>query len=85
MEYNTKKSPLKMRAYGRNVQSMVEECMKLDSREMRQAYAKRIVTAMSIVSQQSLRNKENFVKIWNHLAQLSDYQLDIDYPCEITK
>lgn len=85
MEYNTNKERLKMQAYGRNVQTMVEECLKIDDRATRQAYAQRIVTTMSIVSQQSLRNKENVVKMWNHLAQMADHQLDIDYPCEIAK
>lgn len=85
MEYNTNKERLKMQAYGRNVQMMVEECLKIEDRRTRQAYAQRIVTTMSIVSQQSLRNKENVVKMWNHLAQIADYKLDIDYPCEITR
>lgn len=85
MEYNTNKERLKMQAYGRNVQTMVAECLKIEDRRKRQAYAQRIVTTMSIVSQQSLRNKENTVKIWNHLAQIADYKLDIDYPVEITK
>ena len=85
MEYNTNKERLKMQAYGRNVQTMVEECLKIEDRRMRQAYAQRIVQTMAVVSQQSLRNKENALKLWNHLAQLADHQLDIDYPVEIIK
>ena len=85
MEYNTKREPLKMAAYGRNVQTMVEQCLAIADRPTRQAFAQRIVTTMSIVSQQSLRNKENVVKLWNHLAKISDYKLDIDYPVEITR
>lgn len=85
MEYNTNKERLKMQAYGRNVQNLVKECLKKESREERQAYAQRIVEAMSVVSQQSLRNRENVVKIWNHLAKLADYKLDIDYPCPIER
>ena len=85
MEYNTNKERLKMQAYGRNVQNLVKECLALEDRELRQAHAQRIVEVMSVVSQQSLRNKENVVKLWNHLALLADYQLDIDYPCEIIR
>lgn len=83
MEYNTNKERLKLQAYGRNVQNLVAECLKIEDRAMRKAYATRIVETMSVVSQQSLKNKENVVKIWNHLAQIADYKLDIDYPCEI--
>lgn len=85
MEYNTTRERLKMQAYGRNVQTMVKECLKIEDRATRQAYAQRIIATMSVVSQQSLRNKENVVKMWNHLAYIADYQLDIDYPVEITK
>lgn len=85
MEYNTNKERLKMQAYGRNVQNLVKECMKIEDRATRQAYAQRIVETMGVVSQQSLRSRENQIKLWNHLAQIADYQLDIDYPVEINK
>ncbi|MDO4211416.1 MAG: DUF4290 domain-containing protein [Bacteroidales bacterium] len=85
MEYNTNQERLKMQAYGRNVQNLVKECLKIEDRAKRQAFAQRIIETMSVVSQQSMRNKENVVKMWNHLARLADYQLDIDYPCEITR
>ena len=85
MKYNTNRERLKMQAYGRNVQTMVEQCLAIEDRATRQAFAQRIVTAMAIVSQQSMRSKETATKLWNHLAQISDYQLDIDYPVEISK
>lgn len=74
-----------MQAYGRNVQNLVKKCLKIEDRNARQAYAQRIVETMAAVSQQSLRNAESRAKVWNHLAQIADYQLDIDYPCPIEK
>lgn len=74
-----------MMAYGRGVQTMVEQCLKIEDRATRQAYAQRIVVAMAAVSQQSLRNRDVLVKLWNHLAQIADYKLDIDYPVQITQ
>lgn len=83
MEYNTKKEAIKMRAYGRNVQNLIQKCIKEQDRALRQAQAVRIVETMALVSQQSLRNRENQVKLWNHLAILADYKLDITYPVEL--
>ncbi len=85
MEYNTNRPRLKMPSYGRNVQTMVEECMKIERTADRQAYAERIVEVMAIVSQQNLRNPEIHHKLWNHLAYISDYKLNIEYPCEINR
>ena len=40
---------------------------------------------MAIVSQQNLRNPEIHHKLWNHLAYIANFQLDINYPCEINR
>ena len=85
MEYNTNRPRLRMPSYGRNVQTMVEECKKIENPGERQAYAERIVEVMAIGSQQNLRNPEIHHKLWNHLAYIANFQLDINYPCEINR
>ncbi len=85
MDYNTTRPRLKMQAYGRNVQNMVEKCIEIEDAEERQFMAERIIDAMAVVSQQNLRNPENQKKLWNHLAYLADYKLEVEYPCEIEK
>ena len=83
MLYNTQLEPLRMKAYGREVQQMVDHALSLEDRAERQAYAQRIMMVMRTVAQVVNPTQEENEKLWNHLAQLSNYQLDIDYPCAI--
>ena len=85
MEYNTQKAPVRMKAYGREVQLMVEHALTLTDRAERTAYAARIVDTMRIVSRQPADSREVNEKLWNHLAQLTDYALDIDWPVEVDR
>ncbi len=83
IQYNTEKSHLSMPEYGRNVQQLVEHCLTIEDRRERLACAQRIVTVMANVGQVRLANVETRTKLWNHLAWLSNYKLDIDYPVDI--
>ncbi|HPE57387.1 MAG TPA: DUF4290 domain-containing protein, partial [Bacteroidales bacterium] len=46
MEYNTTRDKLFISEYGRNVQKLVREAMKIEDREMRTEFAKIIVQIM---------------------------------------
>lgn len=97
IKYNTQEAPLRLSTYGRLVQRMVDHVLTIDNREQRQAYAERIVRVMALAlkkekqEKQDKRDKQDRqaaaadvqVKLWNHLALLADYKLDIDYPCDI--
>lgn len=85
MDYNTNRPRLKMPSYGRNVQQMVEECLAVENPDERQDYAERIVEIMATLTQQSLRNNEVKQKLWNHLAYIADYKLNVNFPCEINR
>ena len=74
-----------MKAYGREVQLMVEHVLTLTDRAERTAYAARIVETMRIVSRQPADSREVTEKLWHHLAQLTDYALDIDWPVEVER
>ncbi len=83
LEYNTRKEKLVLPEYGRNVQQMVDYCMTITDREERNRCARAIVDIMSnLFSNQ--RDVDDFNKmLWNQLAIMSDFKLDIDYPCEV--
>ncbi len=83
IQYNTEKPHLAMPEYGRAIQNMVEHCLTIADRQERLACAQKIVSVMANVGQVRLANPEVQAKLWNHLALLSNYQLDIDYPIEI--
>lgn len=72
-----------MPEYGRAVQQMVEHCKTLEDKAERMRCAKSIISTMANISEHNTE-KEDFVKkLWNHLAMISKYELDIDYPVEI--
>ena len=82
MEYNTKQKRLPLPEYGRSVQKMVDHALTIENREERQTCAETIVRIMKSMFP-DLPDQER--KLWDHLAIMSDFQLDIDYPCEVIK
>lgn len=84
-KYNTQLKKLPLPEYGRSVQNMVDHCLTIESRKERQACAETIVNIMAN-QYPELRGNADFVPmLWDHLALMADYRLDIDYPCEILK
>ena len=82
-DYNTQRHTLLMPEYGRMVQQMVNEAVNIQKRAERQTYAEAIIGVMRGLNPQ-MKNVPGFrEKLWDHLAYLSGYKLDIDYPCEI--
>lgn len=74
-----------MPEYGRGIQQMVEHCKTIADREERMRCAKTIIQAMANMAEQTTDREDFQKKLWNHLAALSQYELDIDYPVEIER
>lgn len=79
LTYNTQLERLVMPEYGRNVQKMVEYCMTLPDKEQRNACAAAIVRSITQLLP-DLAKQGEIAKVWDHLAIISDFKLDIDYP-----
>ncbi len=85
MEYNTQQKRLILPEYGRNIQNMVDHCLTIEDREERARCAQTIISTMGNLFPH-LRDINDFKHIlWDHLAIMSDFRLDIDYPYEIIK
>ena len=85
LDYNTQQKKLVMPEYGRNVQQMVDHCVSIEDREERTRCANTIINIMGNLFPH-LRDVDDFKhKLWDHLAIMSDFKLDIDYPCEIIR
>lgn len=83
MEYNTARSYLSMREYGRHIQKMVDYVRTIEDRDKRNQQAKSIIDLMGFLNPH-LRNVEDFRHmLWDHLFFISDFQLDIDSPYPI--
>jgi len=85
VDYNTDREPLILPEYGRIVQEMVEHCKTLEDRSERQRCANTIISIMSHMRNRNSDESSFQKKLWNHLAAISNYELDIDYPYEIEK
>lgn len=85
MEYNTELKRLTLPEYGRNIQNMVDYCLTIQDREERKRCANSIINIMGNMFPH-LRDVNDFKHIlWDHLAVMADFKLDIDYLYEIIK
>lgn len=84
-KYNSQLKKLALPEYGRNIQQMVDHCCTIEDREERTRCAYSIVKTMGNLFPQ-LRDEPDYKhKLWDHLAIMSDFKLDIDFPYEVVK
>lgn len=80
MEYNTERSYLGMKEYGRHVQKMVEHLLTIEDPEKRQQQTLSVIELMGFLNPH-LKNVEDFRhKLWDHLFFISDFKLEVDSP-----
>ncbi|WP_300725526.1 DUF4290 domain-containing protein [uncultured Bacteroides sp.] len=85
MEYNTQQRKLPLPEYGRSVQNMVDHALTIEDRAERQRCANTIINIMGGMFPFLRDIEDGNRKLWDHLAIMSDFKLDIDYPVEIVK
>ena len=85
LTYNTQLKKLILPEYGRNIQRMIDHCLSIENRDERSHCARSIIQAMGNLFPE-LRNPENCNhKLWDHLVIMSEFKLDVDFPCEVIK
>ncbi len=85
MQYNTQQKRLPLPEYGRSIQNMVDYALTIQDRAERQRCANTIIGIMGNMFPH-LRDVPDFKhKLWDHLAIMSGFKLDIDYPYEIIR
>ncbi|AYD46726.1 DUF4290 domain-containing protein [Arachidicoccus soli] len=83
MEYNTGRSLLSMKEYGRHIQKMVNYLLTIEDKTKRQEQASVLIELMGFLNPH-LKNVEDFRhKLWDHLYYMSDFKLDVDSPYPI--
>jgi hypothetical protein len=79
-DYNTQRKKMALPEYGRNVQKMVDHIKTIEDRDERNRAAKTIIQIMGNLNPH-LRDIGDFKhKLWDHLALIADFELDIDSP-----
>lgn len=82
LTYTTRLRRLILPEYGRNIQNMIDYCGTIADRDERNLCAGTIVASMETLLPPSGDAEEYRRKLWDHLAIMSDFSLDVDYPFE---
>jgi hypothetical protein len=83
MDYNSNRAKLILPEYGRNIQNMVDYAVNIENKEERQKAAQTIIDIMGNLYPY-LRDIPDFKhKLWDHIAIMSNFKLDIDFPYEL--
>ena len=83
LDYNTQREKLALPEYGREIQRMVDHAKTLPDKKERQRCAQTIVAIMDRMFPQNRQNADYKHKLWDHLALISNFELDIDWPYDI--
>lgn len=83
LDYNTQREQLLLPEYGREVQKMITYAIGLPTKAERQSCAETIIAIMRRMTPQNSEAADYQQKLWDHLALMSNFQLDIDYPYDV--
>ncbi len=81
--YNTDKEPVRLPEFGRTMQSLVEYCVSIEDRDERNACAYAIVDVMANLFPELKDDNDDLSKIWDQMQIMSDFKLDVDFPCPV--
>ncbi len=81
LEYNTQRSSLKLREYGRNVQNLIAHLKTIGNQEERNKKAATLIELMKLINLDLNRETtENDQKIWDDLHIISNFELELEGP-----
>lgn len=78
--YNTSRSDIILKEYGRNVEGLVKFISSLDDKSLRTQYAYTLIALMKQLHPIQKQLNDSQQRIWDHLQVMSDFELDIDSP-----
>ena len=78
--YNIEREKLHLPEYGRHIQDMVAELVRIEDRKERNLRAKALVAIMANIQHEESERPDFERKLWDHLFIMSDFQLDVDSP-----
>jgi hypothetical protein len=82
-DYNTSRKHLALPEYGRNIHMMVDYIKSVEDKAERNRLSNAIIAIMGNLNPH-LRDINDFKhKLWDHLAIIADFELDIDYPYDV--
>ncbi|CAN5605433.1 hypothetical protein BH23BAC1_BH23BAC1_09630 [soil metagenome] len=81
MEYNTSKTDLILKEYGRNIQKLAEYVVKIEDKEQRTRYAHTLIELMRQINPVTKETPAEYSqKLWDDLYIMSGFNLDVESP-----
>ncbi|MBK8348977.1 MAG: DUF4290 domain-containing protein [Saprospiraceae bacterium] len=80
LEYNSTRDKLQFSEYGRSVQKLIQYAKSIESKAERQRVVEEIVELINQLNPQTKNVLEYKQKLWRHVFQMADYELDVDHP-----
>lgn len=80
LEYNTERTDVRLKEYGRNIQKLVEHIKTIEDKEKRSEYAKTLTDLMRQINPNVKDSQEYDQKVWDDIYNISKFDLDIDAP-----
>ncbi|MBB6461099.1 DUF4290 domain-containing protein [Flammeovirga kamogawensis] len=78
--YNTGRTDIILKEYGRNIEQLVKFISSLDDKALRTQYAYTLIALMKQLHPIQKQLDDSQQRIWDHLQVMSDFELDIDSP-----
>lgn len=79
-DYNTSRSGVILKEYGRNVQKLAEHIMTIEDRQKRTRYSTTLIELMRQLNPSVRENNETTQKLWDDLFIMTNFELDVDAP-----
>lgn len=84
LEYNTQRSQLTLKEYGRNVQNLVAHIKTVEDKEKRNKMAATLVELMKMINPEFSKDAQEYTqKVWDDLFIISKFDLDVESPFPI--
>lgn len=81
MEYNTSKTDLILKEYGRNIQKLVKYVVTVEDKEQRTQYANTLIELMRQLNPVMKESPTEYSqKLWDDLYIMSEFTLEVDSP-----
>lgn len=82
MEYNTTRTIMPIKEYGRSVHNMVQHLLTITDPQLRQKNAEAVIEIMAILNPLQKNVEDYKHKLWDHLFIMSDFKLEVESPYE---
>ena len=77
-DYNTQREHIQLKEYGRSVQEMAAQVLRVQDPEERLAKAQSLIKLMKLINPSFKDNQENEQMMWDHLHIISNFELEVE-------